>query len=374
VVGAGEDGALVTFRGNLLETGVDPVSRTTLNGIVFTNGLFVAVGNRGLILTSLDGRGWVPRSSSTDKDLLSIVCGPSGLVAVGEDGRIVASTDGFAWRTVNSPAAIHLTRAAFVNGRYYALGDAGTLLESMNGTNWTARVIQIPGREPALGNIAFNHGLYVAAGGYHDENGFARSFIAVSQDGVAWAPQLEVNFGVKLRGIISHGDGYVVIGNDGLIAASVDGFRWRHQELGAEGENFRTLAVLPDGVLVAAGNRGMVCSSVDGTNWIRNRVITSKNLHDAAYGRESLVAVATDGTILVAEHLLPKLIPAGPKTASDITLHVELGLRDLYLLQESEDLLSWRNLQLFTNGTSSNVFRGVLPPPNRQRFYRLGWH
>jgi photosystem II stability/assembly factor-like uncharacterized protein len=59
--------------------------------VTYGNGLFVAVGDRGAILTSTDGVNWTRLTSPTRYSLSSVTCGNGLFVAVGEDGIILTS-------------------------------------------------------------------------------------------------------------------------------------------------------------------------------------------------------------------------------------------------------------------------------------------
>jgi hypothetical protein len=62
-----------------------------LNAVAYGNGLFVAVGYGGTILTSPDGAGWTARTSGTSNALLGVAYGNGKFVAVGQYGIILTS-------------------------------------------------------------------------------------------------------------------------------------------------------------------------------------------------------------------------------------------------------------------------------------------
>jgi hypothetical protein len=66
-------------------------TRDHLRGITYGNGLFVAVGSDGTILTSPDGINWMARTSGTSNGLIGVAYGNGLFVAVGEDGAILTS-------------------------------------------------------------------------------------------------------------------------------------------------------------------------------------------------------------------------------------------------------------------------------------------
>jgi hypothetical protein len=68
-----------------------------LIGVAYGNGLFVAVGDDGTILTSPDGVSWTQRTSGTGNLLEGVTYGNGLFVAVGKDGTILTSPDGVSW-------------------------------------------------------------------------------------------------------------------------------------------------------------------------------------------------------------------------------------------------------------------------------------
>jgi photosystem II stability/assembly factor-like uncharacterized protein len=62
-----------------------------LNAVAYGNGLFVAVGYGGTILTSPDGAGWTKRTSGTSNGLVGVAYGNNRFVAVGDRGIIFTS-------------------------------------------------------------------------------------------------------------------------------------------------------------------------------------------------------------------------------------------------------------------------------------------
>lgn len=60
---------------------------TGLINITYANGIFVAVGEQGTILYSIDGFAWEPRTSGTSMILSGVTYGNGTFVAVGEHGR-----------------------------------------------------------------------------------------------------------------------------------------------------------------------------------------------------------------------------------------------------------------------------------------------
>jgi photosystem II stability/assembly factor-like uncharacterized protein len=344
-----------------------------LASVLFTNGLFVVVGDSGTILTAADGSGWTNQVSNTSKDLRSLVHGPTGFVAVGDGGTILHSPDGLNWLPMSSPVTNSLTGVAFHDGRYFAVGDAGTILVSSNGADWLSYSVSLPGLNGTVDSVAYGSGLFVAVGGYEalDDtltNTFARSVIITSPDGERWTLQTP-DFGKKLRNITFVNGRFFALGNDGLIVNSEDGLRWQQQFIAEDFENLRSLRTAA-GVLVIVGNNGIVFSSPDGTAWRRHRLFTAKNLHDCAFGQNLLIAVGSDGAVLRADGLMPSLKVTRLFEKRAVEFQSQNGMQQKYPLQYSDDNFIWRDLGLLTNGVPL-VDTNLFDAPHG--FFRLKW-
>jgi photosystem II stability/assembly factor-like uncharacterized protein len=72
-------------------------------GLVWTGRQFVAVGMRGCIWTSPDGKNWTRRKSGTRSDLYSVAWTGKLLVTAGLGGDILTSPDGITWTARRKP-------------------------------------------------------------------------------------------------------------------------------------------------------------------------------------------------------------------------------------------------------------------------------
>ncbi|MFH0919071.1 MAG: hypothetical protein V1913_01800, partial [Fibrobacterota bacterium] len=78
----------------------------------------------------------------TNHDLYSIIYGNSQYVAVGERGTILTSSDGVIWRHRGFWTFDWLTSVSYGNGQYVAVGgmtDHGLIITSVDGVTWTNR-------------------------------------------------------------------------------------------------------------------------------------------------------------------------------------------------------------------------------------------
>jgi len=111
-------------------TSVSSSTNKNLWGVTWADGLFVAVGDEGTVLTSSDGREWTQRPSGTTETLRGVSSADRRFVAVGTNATILLSSDGFSWRkaemaeTATGPTDLNAVLA--LPGKTVALGDNGT--------------------------------------------------------------------------------------------------------------------------------------------------------------------------------------------------------------------------------------------------------
>ncbi len=138
----------VTGRADSLNYWNRQTSGTTspLAGIVYTNGLFVAVGGAGTILTSSDGAIWTAQGSGTTNDLGGITYGAGLYLAVGSSDTVVSSADAVHWtvRTTGlgvEPRTADYNSVCFGQGQFVAVANNGQgvnhVVASTDGVHWT---------------------------------------------------------------------------------------------------------------------------------------------------------------------------------------------------------------------------------------------
>ena len=265
---------------------------TDLHGVAYGEGLFVAVGLDGTILTSPDGVSWRPQASGTSTDLYGVAYGGGLFVAVGGRGTILTSPDGVSWTPQASGTDLWLLRVTYGNGRFVAVGGEGVVLTSSDGVTWTQRVLGT-----WLHGVVYGNGTFVAVGGWQT--------VFTSPDGVSWTKRTSLTWNPsgkisQLRGI-AYGNGlFVAVGDEGSIFTSTDGVSWTRQVSGS-GVRFRGVTY-GNGTFVAVGDdgAGVIFTSSDGVTWTRWATGTNAWLLDVTYGNGLFVAVGVDGTILTS--------------------------------------------------------------------------
>jgi len=112
-----------------------------LYGVSYVNGLFVAVGAGGTLLTSPDGITWTAQTSNTNNSLRHVAYGVSSstvgnYVAVGDAGTIVSSPDALTWTSQTIPTTQSFYSVCFgPDLQFIAVGTAGTLAYSSSGAD-----------------------------------------------------------------------------------------------------------------------------------------------------------------------------------------------------------------------------------------------
>jgi hypothetical protein len=92
--------------------------------VTYGNGLFVAVGLGGAILTSPDGVSWTLRRPRDEQRLHGVTYGNGLFVAVGGGGTILTSPDGVSWTPRASGTGNWLGGVVYGNGPSWRWGAA----------------------------------------------------------------------------------------------------------------------------------------------------------------------------------------------------------------------------------------------------------
>jgi hypothetical protein len=168
-IAVGDRGVVMTSPDGQSWTTVSNSDNISLKGVEWTGGLAVAVGPQG-VMTSTDGTLWTWRGGPTG--LTSLVWAGSAttsagqLVAVGTGGVIYTSPDGIAWTSRESGLIHHesLYGVTWTGTHFVAVGEGGVILTSRNGITWSVRN---SGVKEQLNAVAWSGEKLVAVG-----NGF----------------------------------------------------------------------------------------------------------------------------------------------------------------------------------------------------------
>lgn len=302
-----------------------PVSET-LNSATYGNGMFVAVGDNGTILSSNDGVVWTSRISGTTVQLNGVTYGNGIFVAVGLPEIILTSSDGMNWTTRRTGTTYGLNAATYGNGMFVAVGSSETILTSSDALNWTLRHSGTGGFE----GVTYGNGSYIALSSNFNT-------LYVSTDGIYWNKQ---NMNGYIPAAIFFGTAYgqgafiivggVVQGFDyweyaKVIFSSFDGLNWRTSSnsgySGGLNSDMLHGATYGNNNFVAVGSNGTILSSSGGVHWTARASGTTQWLYGATYGNGTFVAVGD--TILQSDPMAANT-DCTASLSSDLSLHVPI--------------------------------------------------
>jgi hypothetical protein len=265
------------------------------HSIAFDNGQFVALGDFGKILTSVDGMTW-KRSQSEAPDVRGVAYASGQWVAVGQGGTIQSSNDGTNWVLRQGGTLSQIFGIAYINGQFVAVGDYGNVLTSLDGASWTSRYT---GTQEALQAMAFGNGRFVTVGTDCPGCSDASSVVLTSTDAVHWEQR---SLGTSELLDVAYGNGqFLAVGDGGRVLNSVDGVNWTAQDTGTS-SLFHKIAY-GAGQFVVLGFFGAIVTSTDGVNWVARQSDSTdrqnrSSYQGIAYGNGQFVVVGGKRTIV----------------------------------------------------------------------------
>jgi len=156
--------------------------------VAYGGGTYVAVGNKGIILTSPDGAKWTKRQSPVTYALWRVAFGRGGFVVVGDVVTILTSANGSDWtkRESGIKEMINLGGITYGSNGYVAVGEGGMILISADGLNWKT-VSPVTAND--LRSVTYCSGRYIATGilDTPEKSLKFHSRVYISQDGEKWS-------------------------------------------------------------------------------------------------------------------------------------------------------------------------------------------
>jgi photosystem II stability/assembly factor-like uncharacterized protein len=209
--------------------------------------------------------------------LLDITVANGQVIAVGERGHILRSTDGKNWQQVQVPSISTLTAVNFVKNKGWVVGHDATILHSTDsGENWQVQMFSPDLQRPLLDVLFFDeqHGITIGAygaffrttdGGKNWQVELHPEFLSVDDQAYLEEIKLEDEefYKEELASILPHlnrvsifEDTLYLAGEAGLLATSSDfGKSWQKLDIDYYG-SFFDIRKTPDLKLIAAGLRG----------------------------------------------------------------------------------------------------------------------
>jgi len=268
---------------------VQEQGRYHINDVVWNGTVFVAVADKGVIRSSVDGYTWALRPSGTSENLTSVVANPTTgtMVATGTNGALLSSADGITW-TVKQLNVFGDFLFSHWSGTLFYIGErTGTLFSSVDGQAWTVVNNNVAGNAFAM--TSNNAGQLVIL---RDRN-----MISTSADtGATWTTQAMPVPGATSLTWAAGLAKYVAVGDRGVVATSLDAYTWTLQVSGlSQGLNS---VKWTGNALVASGSYGTLITSFDGVNWTGGASTTAVSIRATATNGIAQVAVGDYGTIL----------------------------------------------------------------------------
>ena len=316
-----------------------------LNAVAFGDGLYVAVGAGGRIMTSPDAIKWTTQRSPTSMDIYGIASGALNgvhwfVATAGGDtremgGLILKSKDGLNWQTnvVERPVL-----CVAYSGKSFLVGGDSYLYQSNDLINWNKS--SNPKSEDSWSDIivglTYGGDQFIMTTDRSSHPGtFSKIFTSV--DGVKWQKITDSGSSRGFRyGFVSYGPdlGYLVVGyfidRSGVRGSngnycydcynplefwdesrffdskgfahvgSLDGKTWTQNSM-PNGINLFGVTY-GDGTFVAVGNNGTVSLTSDGIAWQNINAGTDRRLRSIVYGGGQFVAVGQNGIIVSSKY------------------------------------------------------------------------
>ena len=294
-VAVGNKGTLLTSADganwNLVNLGV----KSNFRDILYENALFVAVGEEGSIYTSADGSSWTASPSWTQESLVSITSDGSDFFTIDENGAFwLSSTDGISWdfikseinptyTTDNNSANIYIADIIHAAGGFVAVGNQGRFYTSSDGLSWIESTTN--------SGLSFNSAVF-----FDSQSAFFAfgdgDTVYQSGDGSTWTVSGSTGSGNQLTATATNSTHMAVVGSNGSIHDTTnDGSTWNSR---ASGTTVNLNGITSDGAngFVVIGDGGTIINSIDGSNWtLQEGSSGGSDLYDVYYLNGKYIAI-----------------------------------------------------------------------------------
>jgi photosystem II stability/assembly factor-like uncharacterized protein len=285
-------------------------SKSMLLDIVKTSAGYFAVGERGHIISSVDGKSWKQvEAVPTRSTLTSIAAAGDHLIAAGHDGVIVHSADaGKTWERrrvdIYQPGSSEPSQGApildllFVDDNHaIAVGAYSLMLETNDaGVTWIPKKINTAVVAAKAGPVASESGTFTDAD-------------------LALGEESDPHFNSLTR---LADNSVLLVGERGAVYRTTDnGGKWTKLNFPYKGSMFGVMSWSADHVL-AYGLRGNIFESTDqGNSW--NKIESGSNttlLGGIALANGGAVLVGTNGLLLTRKDAASAFVASKIETAS----------------------------------------------------------
>ena len=329
-VAVGQHGSVITSTNGIEWRTGHTGAGYWLQDVAWGNGLFVAVGGQvgfefspglGIVLTSSDGFNWVERRREDYLSLEAVVWTGFRFVAVGIGDRALVSSDGLDWSGIQLEDSEFIWDLAWNGSQLVAIGRDGyfggppSYFTSEDGEEWQQSPFD---RDYAPSSIAAFGGRFVTVGSEHDA--------LVSDDGHTWTV-VPYQSSRELRVIVDGGDRFLATGND-VVGTSLDGYVWSIEDRPTESRVYG-LAWFGNGYL-AVGEDGFMMSSPDGSVWAQLSgkafdISGSWEINELATNGSTIVGVGEGSLIITGKHGTEWVRQSSPATYGELSAVIWTG-------------------------------------------------
>lgn len=302
-VAVGYAGGVLTSPDGLVWTRRSIGTAVSLETIVFAAGQFVAAGDpdrltgEPVLFVSFDGIGWSRAHAKLPLNAIieGLAYGNGRFVAIDLYGHSLSSTDGMEWQpgSWSAPAGDYLDAIAFGSGKFVVSSRTDRIWTSTDGIQWTQGSSSVSG---GMSSLAFGNGLFVGGGPLARNSPLDQAVVATSPDGVKWtshALQSLRSGGPRLTFL--NGTFHLSDGADHLV--STDGASWQQRNFDQRGA---WILGYGGGRYVALGYLGVSFCSRDGLSWVRTGREASASLASVSFASDRFLVFdqaqySTDG-------------------------------------------------------------------------------
>ena len=257
IVACGIDGLIAT-RDN--STGTWSITNSggdsDFRDVIYANGKFVAIGESGMVLTSMDGTSWTTQNSQVSNDLRNIMWDGNKFIVGASSGVILHSMDGSSWTNYNTGSSIEFNAIAYSGSTYIAVGGYG-MIYSTDGVNWHS-----PSSPPASFSMecaAWVGDRFLVSGLNND--------IYQSTDGHNWSVALNHSYGFTESIASYNGKTYIVGGSNFILEYNSQTGSFLDANTPLDGSNsLMDVTINGPNVVVVGFNHVVLGKSLDFTN------------------------------------------------------------------------------------------------------------
>jgi hypothetical protein len=231
------------------------------------------------VLLSEGGANWTMRKLDTESSLVGVAYGAGVFVALSSDGTVFRSENGTHWSKTGSIGdnsllqtsllgSVSFSGLAYVDGQFLALTSSGSILASEDGVDWALAYPPLheiskeerTGPSSFIGVVPFRRG-FVALDG--------ENVLWFSREGSSWEILYRLPFEEGVEGIASGNDTLLILDEKGNLYASKNGTQWnRYRGPCREEDKWNTLTYTSKWGFVIYGECGVFVSK-DGVSWSR---------------------------------------------------------------------------------------------------------